>query len=551
MSGRPPGNCGRQPELQPGTGDCLGLISTGTSPFDSSLLGVSADGTDAYFFTRDTLVPQDQNGKLVKIYDARALGGFPFSHRRRPARHPMSATGRARRPRRRPTINTVTGTRGNRLPARCRRQLRQKARPTACPSAPPPAPPRRADRSPQRRCRSDRPPDRCASSPRFRCACVAGLLAIAAPAHGERADRLLHHHQPRPRQAGGHPDLETSFTLDNPGEPEAAKNVIFNAPTGLFGNPNAIDQCTLSRLRPRQCPSNSQAGLITIHANYEGDPDDLLGTAPIYDLDPQADRDRALLPSSCPTLDIPIQIPVAVRTGGRLRPALHRPGHHPARPARRRRTDLLGLSRRSRATTPSASPKARPGNPAGCPGLADTSCIASPTAAAISVHPLTDNPTTCTGQPLTTTLEVQTYQDPGTSLPCAGSSYPATTGCEKETFKPVLFASPTTNETDSRLGPQHRAQRPAVRRASPLAFGDQVGDRDPARRASRSTPTPPTARAHCTDAQANFGSEGPANCPDNAKIGTFSIGSPTPQRAASKAPSTSANPSPATSTASS
>ena len=29
------------------------LISTGASPFASSLLGISADGTDAYFFTRD------------------------------------------------------------------------------------------------------------------------------------------------------------------------------------------------------------------------------------------------------------------------------------------------------------------------------------------------------------------------------------------------------------------------------------------------------------------------------------------------------------------
>jgi len=57
---------------------CIGLISTGSSPFDSSLLGVSADGADAYFFTRDTLVPQDQNGELVKIYDARELGGFPY-----------------------------------------------------------------------------------------------------------------------------------------------------------------------------------------------------------------------------------------------------------------------------------------------------------------------------------------------------------------------------------------------------------------------------------------------------------------------------------------
>ena len=31
----------------------------------------------------------------------------------------------------------------------------------------------------------------------------------------------------------------------------------------------------------------------------------------------------------------------------------------------------------------------------------------------------------------------------------------------------------------------------------------------------------------CSDDQANFGSEGPANCPDNSKIGTLSVGSPT------------------------
>ena len=57
-------------------GGCVELISTGTSPLDSSLLGVSADGTDAYFFTRDTLVASDNNGSRVKIYDARAGGGF-------------------------------------------------------------------------------------------------------------------------------------------------------------------------------------------------------------------------------------------------------------------------------------------------------------------------------------------------------------------------------------------------------------------------------------------------------------------------------------------
>jgi hypothetical protein len=41
------------------------------------LVSVSANGTDVYFATRDTLVTQDHNGEEFKIYDARTGGGFP------------------------------------------------------------------------------------------------------------------------------------------------------------------------------------------------------------------------------------------------------------------------------------------------------------------------------------------------------------------------------------------------------------------------------------------------------------------------------------------
>lgn len=37
---------------------------------------MSADGADAYFATLDQLVTQDHNGEQLKIYDARANGGF-------------------------------------------------------------------------------------------------------------------------------------------------------------------------------------------------------------------------------------------------------------------------------------------------------------------------------------------------------------------------------------------------------------------------------------------------------------------------------------------
>ena len=59
--------------------DCTSLISSGTSAFDSELLGASANGVDAFFITRDSLSPQDQNGDLVKIYDAREAGGFTYT----------------------------------------------------------------------------------------------------------------------------------------------------------------------------------------------------------------------------------------------------------------------------------------------------------------------------------------------------------------------------------------------------------------------------------------------------------------------------------------
>jgi hypothetical protein len=53
------------------------LISGGFGPFDSGLLTASADGTDVFFFTHDTLASEeDRNGNLMKIYDAREGGGF-------------------------------------------------------------------------------------------------------------------------------------------------------------------------------------------------------------------------------------------------------------------------------------------------------------------------------------------------------------------------------------------------------------------------------------------------------------------------------------------
>ena len=164
---------------------------------------------------------------------------------------------------------------------------------------------------------------------------------------------------------------------------------------------------------------------------------------------PQANETTARFSFIVPTLNIPINIPVAVRTGSDYGFAL------PSQ-ASPNRCHLAGADLtlwgfpRAPSQTPSASPKAHLAIRPAVPVSPMRAASRVPTPASIVVHPLTDNPTTCTGQPLTTTLDVQTYQDPG-NLSHAEDTYPATTGCEKETFNP--FSTPARRPRD-RLAPR-------------------------------------------------------------------------------------------------
>jgi len=54
---------------------CLGLISSGKSAEDAEFIDASATGSDVFFTTGSSLVPQDYG--LIDVYDARIDGGFP------------------------------------------------------------------------------------------------------------------------------------------------------------------------------------------------------------------------------------------------------------------------------------------------------------------------------------------------------------------------------------------------------------------------------------------------------------------------------------------
>jgi hypothetical protein len=274
-------------------------------------------------------------------------------------------------------------------------------------------------------------------------------------------------------QAGGHPNLETSFSLASPGQPEAAKNITFEAPGGIFGNTNAVTECQASDFARHECSANSQVGLITVYANYHGDPHFLLGTAPLYDLRPQ-EGETARFAFDVPVLETSVAIPVTVRTGSDYGLRFKVSNIPQSSPLSAAKLVFWGIPAEF-VHDEQRFPPGSPGNPAGCRELASANCLTGKVRSSLPPDPLTDNPTTCSGQALVTSLEVQTYQDPD-HVSSASSGYPAIVECERETFKPFLVAD---------------------------------------------------GQAACPDASANFGTEGPAECPDGAKIGTFAIGSPT------------------------
>jgi hypothetical protein len=85
------------------------LVSSGLGRDDSALLSVSADGKDAFFFTRDILSRLDGNGNAIKVYDAREDGGFLVENTPQPCAAADECRGAGTQQPGPPPINTATG----------------------------------------------------------------------------------------------------------------------------------------------------------------------------------------------------------------------------------------------------------------------------------------------------------------------------------------------------------------------------------------------------------------------------------------------------------
>lgn len=338
---------------------------------------------------------------------------------------------------------------------------------------------------------------------------------------------------PSTAQAGGHPDIKFKIRVGNratqgfndPCFCNDPKDIIVNLPEGVIGNPHVTPKCSAAQFGAKDCPLDAQVGMIAVLI-YDRPPEGAFLVAPIYNMEAPPGV-AGLLEFEDPLFGEPQYIEIKARTGSdygltttstgleRLAPIaeiLQYMWGVPADPAH-------DLYRGYRALCQYV--EVEPFLDANEPIVGGTCGPPTPAPSSSPRAPFLSNPTACTG-PLAASIETTSF-DRGVAH--GETAYPAITGCGQLTFNPSLSAKPTTTETDSASGLDVVLSVPQVQSAS-TPTPSQI------RRTVVRLPKGFTINANaadgktiCRDAEASFGTEDPARCPEFSKIGTTEIDS--------------------------
>ncbi len=312
-------------------------------------------------------------------------------------------------------------------------------------------------------------------------------------------------------QAGGHPNLSVSFEPDYWLSPQLGlpcqcndpKNIDVEFPAGLIGNPHATPQCTAAEFIRQSCPSDSQVGEVTLAANVGGNT--VLGPfhLPLFNLVPKPSQ-AGLIAWEIPIFEAPVYSVLSARTGSDY-------GLNAFTDGVLQRFSIVSIKQELWGVP------AEPANDQYRVGIPNYGGGGEPSGSPLS--PFLSNPTTCGGS-LVTSMHVLAYDEGETE---ANSSMPATTGCDQLSFNPSLSAQPTTDETDSASGLE-----------VDLSVPQQLSPNTPSPSELRAVtvelpegfsinPNAADGKASCLDAEARFGTEDEARCPEYSKIGTDTL----------------------------
>jgi hypothetical protein len=338
---------------------------------------------------------------------------------------------------------------------------------------------------------------------------------------------------PSSTQAGGHPDVFTTFELGSretqehvPCECNDPKDIIQHVPPGVIANPHVVAECPIAQLAQFQCPADSQAGVVAL---------ELFGWAvvPLYRTIPQTGQ-AGLFAFSLPFgVAVPQYLAFNARTGSdygldsrtigisHILPLLYYapvfwgvPGSHFNDPMRfRPGENAFGCIADPVPAMEAHDSKALTTL---CPELTNKSVPSS-----LPIAPMMQNPTSCSG-PLLSTMVTVSY-DLGTDE--ASAPWPETTGCDRLSFNPSLAANPTTTNTDTASGVEVVLKVPQPQDPNVPSQSELKANTVTMPPGFSLNPSAAAGKTSCTDAQSSVGTEEEAHCPEFSKIGTVTLDS--------------------------
>jgi len=148
------------------------------------------------------------------------------------------------------------------------------------------------------------------------------------------------------------------------------------------------------------------------------------------------------------------------------------------------------------------------------------------------------NPSDCSGQPLTTTIHVDSYEDPGRHNPdgtpdfsdpawkSATTTTPPVAGCNALHFAPTISLQPDTTAPDSPSGLNVDLQVPQNSDPNGLATPDLENATVTLPQGVTVSPSAANGLQGCSDAQFDVASNDPASCPLASQVGTVTLHTP-------------------------
>jgi hypothetical protein len=348
---------------------------------------------------------------------------------------------------------------------------------------------------------------------------------------------------PTTTEAGGHPDVYTSVRVGNrTTETEKLacncndpKDITIHTPGGVIANNSVLPACNAAQLATYECSPDSQVGAVSLVTTFFSP-----WMMPIHRTVEQEGQ-AALFTFVIPLIGNPTYLSVTSRTGTDygldfrtigISHVLPIDGFDtifwgvPAAPQhdmlRFGKTENLiecgGGAEQAFLTNElggNCSESVTYATPE-CPSCGSKPKVPVSASTHLAPKPYTQNPTTCAGT-LTASVDDLAYDR---EITHADATWPATTGCDQLSFFPSLAATPTTTQTDTASGLEVDLKVPQFSNAFTPSPSEIRANTITMPKGFSLNSNAAEGKVACSDAEARFGSDEEAQCPEFSKIGT-------------------------------